>query len=95
MGIIGNVHSIETFGTVDGPGIRYVLFMQGCPLRCKFCHNPDTWEVGRGRAVDSDEVIAEVKQYLQFYRSSGGGVTASGGEPALQPEFVQAVFTGV
>lgn len=95
MGITGNVHSVETFGTVDGPGIRYVLFLQGCPLRCKFCHNPDTWERGKGMEMDSDQVIMEINQYRQFYHSSGGGVTASGGEPTLQPEFVEAIFHGV
>lgn len=93
MGVMGNVHSVETFGTVDGPGIRYVIFMQGCPLRCKFCHNPDTWEMGRGTETDSAKVIDEIRQYREFYKSSGGGVTASGGEPTLQAEFVQAVFT--
>lgn len=95
MGVTGNVHSVETFGTVDGPGIRYVLFLQGCPLRCKFCHNPDTWERGKGIQMDSEQVITDIGQYRQFYHSSGGGVTASGGEPTLQPEFVEAVFQGV
>lgn len=95
MGVTGNVHSVETFGTVDGPGIRYVIFLQGCPLRCKFCHNPDTWERGKGIEMDSDQVLREVSQYRQFYHSSGGGVTASGGEPTLQPEFVEALFHGV
>lgn len=95
MGVTGNIHSVETFGTVDGPGIRYVLFLQGCPLRCKFCHNPDTWEHGQGMEMNSDQVIADINQYRQFYHSSGGGVTASGGEPTLQPEFVEAVFHGV
>lgn len=95
MGEVGNVHSIETFGTVDGPGIRYVMFLQGCPLRCKFCHNPDTWEKGQGSVMNSGQIIEEIRQYQSFYKSSGGGVTASGGEPTLQPEFVEAVFSGV
>ncbi len=95
MGKEGNVHSVETFGTVDGPGIRYVMFLQGCPLRCKYCHNPDTWEKGQGSVMNSDQIIEEINQYRSFYESSGGGVTASGGEPTLQPEFVKAVFSGV
>lgn len=95
MGVKGKIHSIETFGTVDGPGIRYVVFLQGCPLRCKFCHNPDTWETGKGKELDSEVLAGEVQQYLSFYASSGGGITASGGEPTLQPLFVEDVFKRV
>ena len=94
MGVKGFIHSVETFGTVDGPGTRYVFFMQGCPLRCKYCHNRDSWEMTGGKAVDSDTVLEEIRQYRHFYKPSGGGVTASGGEPSLQPEFVEAVFSG-
>lgn len=94
MGVKGFIHSVETFGTVDGPGTRYVFFMQGCPLRCKYCHNRDSWEMTGGRAVDSDTLLDEMGQYRHFYKPSGGGVTASGGEPTLQPEFVEAVFSG-
>lgn len=83
---------METFGTVDGPGIRYVVFVQGCPLQCKYCHNPDTWERKLGKEVDSDQLVSEIEQYLDFYKSSGGGVTASGGEPTTQPDFVEALF---
>ncbi len=90
MGVTGRIHSIESFGTLDGPGIRYVLFLQGCGLRCKYCHNPDTWQMGSGKAMDSDEVIADVLTYKHFIRS--GGVTLSGGEPLLQPEFVADIL---
>ncbi len=94
MGVKGFIHSVETFGTVDGPGTRYVFFMQGCPLRCKYCHNRDSWEMTGGKAVNSDTVLEEIRQYRHFYKPSGGGVTASGGEPTLQPDFVEAVFSG-
>ncbi len=83
----GRIHSIETFGAVDGPGVRYVLFMQGCPLRCKYCHNPDSWEVNAGKEVTSEEIAKDIKSYMNFIRR--GGVTISGGEPLLQPEFVK------
>ncbi len=94
MGVKGYLHSVETFGTVDGPGTRYVFFMQGCPLRCRYCHNRDSWEMTGGRSVDSDTLMEEIEQYRHFYKPTGGGVTASGGEPTLQPEFVADVFSG-
>lgn len=85
--VIGRFHSKETFGTVDGPGIRYVAFLQGCSLRCLYCHNPDTWIVGEhAYTMTVDEFVADVLSYRAFIRS--GGVTFSGGEPLLQPEFV-------
>lgn len=87
----GRIHSFETFGTVDGPGIRFVLFMQGCALRCQFCHNPDTWDTTTGNVYTVDEVIAQIEPYLTYYRSSGGGVTFSGGEPSLQAPFLAAL----
>ncbi|UNK20354.1 pyruvate formate-lyase-activating protein [Paenibacillus sp. N3/727] len=90
--IKGHVHSIETFGTVDGPGIRFVLFMQGCLLKCQYCHNPDTWGLNEGKEMSVDEVLSEIEPYLQYYRSSGGGLTVSGGEPTLQFPFVTQVF---
>ena len=90
--MIGNIHSIETCGTVDGPGIRYVLFTQGCPLRCKYCHNPDTWKMQDGIDVDTDSLIKEILKYKSFMKFSKGGVTVSGGEPLLQPEFVKDLF---
>ena len=92
MQSIGYIHSIETFGTLDGPGIRYVIFLQGCPLRCKFCHNPDTWRVGAGKKRTADDLVNEIKSYLPYYKSSGGGVTVSGGEPLLQAEFLLTLF---
>jgi len=90
--VTGKVHSVETFGTLDGPGIRYVLFLQGCPLRCLYCHNPDARTVAGGRATSAGEVLADILTYRAFIRS--GGVTLSGGEPLLQPEFAQAILEG-
>ncbi len=88
----GRVHSIETFGTVDGPGIRFILFMQGCPLRCKYCHNRDTWDPKSGKEYTTDEIIAEASKYKSYMDASGGGITASGGEATLQPEFLTELF---
>ncbi|MGL5756127.1 MAG: pyruvate formate-lyase-activating protein [Paraclostridium sp.] len=90
--IKGRVHSIETFGTVDGPGIRFILFMQGCPLRCKYCHNRDTWDVNGGKEYTVDEIITEINKYSSYMKFSGGGLTVSGGEATLQPEFLKALF---
>ena len=88
--VTGYWHSRETFGTVDGPGIRYVLFLSGCPLGCAFCDNPDTW--GRGeKTITADAVVKEVLDYAEFYRPDGG-ITISGGEPLQQPDFVAEVF---
>jgi len=83
----GYYHSIERFGTVDGQGIRYVLFLSGCQLRCRFCHNPDTWRRGI-KTISTEKILADVLRYRQFYDSSGGGITLSGGEPLLQPAFI-------
>jgi len=88
----GNIHSIETFGTVDGPGIRYVVFTQGCLLRCQFCHNADTWEIGTGKQMSVSDIIDDLKSYLPFIESSGGGITVSGGEPLLQIPFLIELF---
>ncbi|MCQ6276179.1 pyruvate formate lyase-activating protein [Bacillus sp. V3B] len=90
--MIGNIHSIETFGTVDGPGIRYVIFTQGCLLRCQFCHNADTWEIGTGKQMSVAEIIEDLTSYLPFIESSGGGITVSGGEPLLQIPFLIELF---
>ena len=87
----GRIHSFESFGTVDGPGIRYVVFMQGCPLRCKYCHNPDTWEFGGGTEYSAEEVAAQALRYKSYWRG-GGGVTVSGGEPLAQIDFVTELF---
>lgn len=90
--IKGRVHSIETFGTVDGPGIRYILFMQGCPLRCKYCHNRDTWDTKGGTEYTTDEIISQASKYSSYMKFSGGGITVSGGEATLQPEFLTELF---
>lgn len=87
----GLIHSKETFGTVDGPGIRYVLFMQGCPMRCVYCHNPDTWKTGIGTKVTAKETIAEFNKNRDFYDK--GGITVTGGEPLLQTDFLLELFT--
>ena len=88
----GRIHSFESFGTVDGPGIRFVVFMQGCPLKCKYCHNRDTWNVDKGMLVDVDEVVKKVLREKTFIDSSNGGVTVSGGEPLLQAPFLTELF---
>ena len=90
----GWVHSVETGGSVDGPGLRYVLFLAGCPLRCLYCHNPDTRHMHDGTPTPSDEVVAEIATYADFLKRAHGGVTISGGEPLVQPEFCAAVFRG-
>ena len=95
MNIKGRIHSIETMGTVDGPGIRYVVFMQGCPLRCIFCHNRDAWDPKGGREATVDELVEDINKYKYFLQRSGGGVTATGGEPVLQAEFTRELFTKV
>ena len=84
----GYVHSVETAGAVDGPGIRYVLFLSGCPLTCAYCHNPDCMKMKRGgKLTDGNEIIRDIMSYRQFMKRTGGGVTISGGEPLVQPEF--------
>ncbi len=88
----GRIHSIETCGTVDGPGIRYVIFTQGCPLRCLYCHNPDCRHPEDGKEVTVDELIADIQKYQSYMNFSGGGVTVTGGEPLMQPEFVTDIF---
>ena len=90
--ISGRIHSVETCGTVDGPGIRFVIFTQGCLLRCLYCHNPDTRDTEGGIEATPDELIAEIEKYQSYMQFSGGGVTISGGEPLLQPEFVREIF---
>lgn len=87
MGVRGKIHSYETCGAVDGPGIRFVVFVQGCPLRCKYCQNPDTWKMSGGVEIDSGDLVAEMEKYRSYIRFSGGGVTLTGGEPLMQPAF--------
>ena len=91
--LIGKIHSIETFGTVDGPGIRYVIFLQGCHLRCKYCHNRDTWDTTVGTPKKVSELVQDIQKYNDYINFSKGGVTVTGGEPLLQPKFLIALFT--
>lgn len=86
--IIGKIHSFESFGAVDGPGIRFVVFFQGCVLRCKYCHNRDTWTINAGMEYTTDELVAKILRYKNYFTVSGGGVTLSGGEPLLQQDFL-------
>ncbi len=88
----GKVHSIESMGLVDGPGIRTVIFFQGCSLRCKFCHNPDTWTYNGGTEYTPEELVKRIERFKTYFKSSGGGVTFSGGEPLRQPEFLLEVL---
>lgn len=87
----GRVHSIQSLGTVDGPGIRFVVFMQGCNLRCSCCHNPDTWSADGGELYSPEDIVSKVKRYKEYFGHLGG-ITVSGGEPLLQAEFVLEVF---
>ena len=84
-------HSLESFGTVDGPGIRLVIFLAGCSLGCSFCHNPDTWALG-DKQISVPEILAKYNEYRHFYESSGGGLTVSGGEPLQQADFLVELF---
>ena len=90
--MLGKIHSIESFGTVDGPGIRFVVFMQGCILKCKYCHNRDTWDMKSGKEITVQELVNEIKRYKPYMDTSNGGVTISGGEPLLQSEFLIDLF---
>lgn len=89
-----NVHSIESFATLEGAGIRYALFLQGCPYRCAYCHNPDTWKVGIGNPKTVDSIIEQMRQYQTFYKN-GGGLTVTGGEPLMQADGVLELFKRV
>ena len=88
--MIGRIHSLESFGTVDGPGVRFVVFTQGCPMRCLYCHNPDTWEIGTGTEMTVDEVMKEYDKCKEFL--TNGGLTVTGGEPLMQIDFVTELF---
>lgn len=87
----GYISSFQSLGTVDGPGVRYVIFMQGCPLRCKCCHNPETWEIGTGRQFTAQEIVSRIERYKNYFGELGG-VTLSGGEPLLQASFAAELF---
>ncbi|MBR4026041.1 MAG: pyruvate formate lyase-activating protein, partial [Lachnospiraceae bacterium] len=88
---MGYIHSLETFGTVDGPGVRFVVFFQGCPMRCQYCHNPDTWNPKDGEEISANEIIKRFERNRSFYRK--GGITATGGEPMMQIDFLLELFT--
>ncbi|MCU9614500.1 pyruvate formate-lyase-activating protein [Caldibacillus lycopersici] len=90
--VTGRIHSVETFGAVDGPGLRYIVFTQGCLLRCQYCHNPDTWKIGNGKETTVQEIMADLVDYLPFFEATGGGITVSGGEPLLQMDFLIELF---
>lgn len=87
----GRIHSLESFGTVDGPGVRFVVFVQGCPMRCAYCHNPDTWEMNAGTVMEASDIIADYKRNEGFYK--GGGITVTGGEPLMQLDFLYELFS--
>ena len=87
----GWVHSLQSLGTVDGPGLRYVVFLQGCPLRCVYCHNPDTWDPAGGAVMDTEELVEKILRCRPYFGAEGG-VTVSGGEPLLQAGFVTQLF---
>lgn len=87
----GRIHSLESFGTVDGPGVRYVVFVQGCPMRCAYCHNPDTWEMNAGTEMEASYIIEQYERNAGFYK--GGGITVTGGEPLMQVDFLIELFT--
>lgn len=88
---MGYIHSIQTFGTVDGPGVRFVVFFQGCPMRCQYCHNPDTWDMGDGKEKSVDEILEMFERNRAFYKT--GGITATGGEPMAQMDFLIELFS--
>ena len=89
--MIGKIHSFQSLGTLDGPGVRFVVFTQGCNLRCGCCHNPDTWDMNNAKEIDVDEIIKKVIRYKEYFGTQGG-ITVSGGEPLLQPNFVRELF---
>ncbi len=88
---MGYIHSLETFGTVDGPGVRFVVFFQGCPMRCQYCHNPDTWNMEKGKVMEVQEIIEKFERNKAFYKT--GGITATGGEPMMQMDFLVELFS--
>lgn len=90
--MVAKIHSVETFGAVDGPGIRFVVFMQGCPMRCMYCHNPDTWDMTTGKEITAQELFEQICKYKHYF-GKDGGVTLSGGEPLLQLDFAIELFT--
>lgn len=88
----GYIHSIETFGSVDGPGVRFIIFMQGCPMRCQYCHNPDSWQARVGQEMTADELLEKALRYKSYWGDKGG-ITVSGGEALMQIDFLLELFT--
>ena len=88
---LGRVHSIQSMGTLDGPGVRFVVFLQGCPLRCSCCHNPDTWEYADGKEYSAEELVRRAVRFKEYF-GKDGGITVSGGEPLMQADFVKTLF---
>ena len=89
--LLGNIHSVESFGSADGPGVRYIVFLKGCNMRCKYCHNPDTWAAANGQQLSAEEVLQKALRYKSYWRNNGG-ITISGGEALLQIDFVTELF---
>ena len=87
----GYIHSFESLGALDGPGLRFVVFLSGCPLRCQYCHNPDTWNMSTGKELSADEIVKKVLRYRPYF-TNGGGLTLSGGEPLMQPKFIMEIM---
>ena len=88
---VGRIHSTESFGAADGPGVRYIIFMQGCDMRCRYCHNPDTWDKSRGTEITAEQALKQALRYRSYWKK-GGGITVSGGEPLLQIDFLTELF---
>lgn len=88
----GYIHSIENGSMIDGPGVRFVIFFSGCPLRCQYCHNPDTWELKSGKEIELNEIISQIKSASKFLKIAKGGVTITGGEPLMQPKFLLEIL---
>lgn len=91
MGILGRIHSVESFGSADGPGVRYIVFLQGCALRCRYCHNPDTWDTHKGQLMSAREILDSAERYRRYWGDEGG-ITVSGGEALLQTDFLIELF---
>lgn len=89
--VLGRVHSIESFGSVDGPGVRFIVFLQGCKMRCAYCHNPDTWKIDDGEFISADDLLKKAMRYKSYWKNNGG-ITVSGGEPLLQIDFLLEFF---
>ncbi len=92
MSMNGRIHSFQSLGTVDGPGVRFVVFFQGCPLRCSCCHNPDTWDYNGGKEISASEIVSKVLRFKDYF-GKDGGITLSGGEPLVQSDFAKEIFS--